>query len=545
MPDVANCVIATNSAGFVGGAIACHSSDPVITNCTVADNSALTSGGAFYCYQSSASLVNSILWGDTADNGEEITLVLGSALTISFCNVEGGQAAASVDDTSMLNWLDGNMDAEPWFEDVALGDYHLRPVSPCIDAGDSVSEYAGEPQPHGNRVNMGAYGNTAEATKAAHYFDWYFSAAPDIDGNGSKEIVMLGQNKSTGKVLAQVYDAKDGTLTKNVWYGDDGFNPLAVTVVSNLNDNGSPEICFLDRNPSTKWVFGHMRDSLTGDYLWHIWFGPKQAPLSFGTMRDINGNDAPELVLMCRDPDNNKGVAKIYDALSATMINLVWFGPVFDTLGHQIIHDMNANNKPEIVLFGINPENRKVLAHIRDSVTDALVWYVWFGPEYYPIDMKRVPDVNGNGFDELVLLGVNYNTGGVVTKVMDTYIRKAIRVRTHFNGYVPIALEVVPDIDGNGYSELVVIAMDPADGEVYMSMKDARTGDTVATASYGAVHGPWGLTWVPDTDGGGVPELSVLTSDLFGSEIIGKVRDAVTGSTVTDVTFSPSFHPWP
>jgi hypothetical protein len=39
-------------------------------------------------------------------------------------------------------------------------------LSPCIDAGDPASEYINEPKPNGYRVNMGYYGNTAEASKS-------------------------------------------------------------------------------------------------------------------------------------------------------------------------------------------------------------------------------------------------------------------------------------------------------------------------------------------------------------------------------------------
>jgi len=62
-----------------------------------------------------------------------------------------------------------------------INDYHVKSIgarytplawvtdtvnSPCIDAGDPTSSYDGEPQPHGWRVNMGAYGNTAQASKS-------------------------------------------------------------------------------------------------------------------------------------------------------------------------------------------------------------------------------------------------------------------------------------------------------------------------------------------------------------------------------------------
>ncbi len=75
----------------------------------------------------------------------------------------------------------GNMSANPLFFDPANGDFHLRSeagrwngtawvldpdTSPCIDRGDPASPYEWEPAPNGGRINMGAYGGTAEASKS-------------------------------------------------------------------------------------------------------------------------------------------------------------------------------------------------------------------------------------------------------------------------------------------------------------------------------------------------------------------------------------------
>ena len=42
--------------------------------------------------------------------------------------------------------------------------------SPCIDAGDPSNDYSHEPAPNGDRLNMGAYGNTPQASKATVKF---------------------------------------------------------------------------------------------------------------------------------------------------------------------------------------------------------------------------------------------------------------------------------------------------------------------------------------------------------------------------------------
>jgi hypothetical protein len=40
-------------------------------------------------------------------------------------------------------------------------------TSPCIDAGDPDSDFADEPESNGQRINLGAYGGTEQASKSA------------------------------------------------------------------------------------------------------------------------------------------------------------------------------------------------------------------------------------------------------------------------------------------------------------------------------------------------------------------------------------------
>ena len=58
----------------------------------------------------------------------------------------------------------GCIEVDPEFEDAEGGDYHLEETSLCIDAGNDAGSCAEEPPPNGCRVNLGAYGNTPDAT---------------------------------------------------------------------------------------------------------------------------------------------------------------------------------------------------------------------------------------------------------------------------------------------------------------------------------------------------------------------------------------------
>lgn len=55
------------------------------------------------------------------------------------------------------------VDLEPGFLDAAARDYREAPGSPTIDAGDPALPVGDEPAPNGGRINLGAFGGTAEA----------------------------------------------------------------------------------------------------------------------------------------------------------------------------------------------------------------------------------------------------------------------------------------------------------------------------------------------------------------------------------------------
>jgi len=196
-PTLVNCIFIGNSADFGGAAAHCDFAIATYSKCTFAANSAQY-GKAIYCsawcdtrIPNIVRLNNCIVW----DGGEEIyndnnsisppeppfpgaptgqeesSNESNSIITIIYSDVQGGWPGA------------GNIDVDPCFADVNNSDYHLKSqagrwdagsqswvqddvTSPCIDAGNTNSPIGNEPFPNGGRINMGAYGGTAQASKS-------------------------------------------------------------------------------------------------------------------------------------------------------------------------------------------------------------------------------------------------------------------------------------------------------------------------------------------------------------------------------------------
>jgi len=218
---VVNCVFAGNTA-YGGGAIDCSHSAALVENCTFSGNRAFfyddIGGSAVCAYKGVVVIHNSILWGnfDTVESRERAQVGADEGrIEIDYSCVEGwsgslggvgnigidpyvahgGYWADSGDPNLPVDWR--RLKNVVWVD----GDYHLKSqggrwlpdegrwttdevTSPCIDAGDPLSPVGHEPFPNGGRVNMGAYGGTAEASKS--YFGYPFCetiVAGDINGD--------------------------------------------------------------------------------------------------------------------------------------------------------------------------------------------------------------------------------------------------------------------------------------------------------------------------------------------------------------------------
>ena len=224
LTDVA---ISGNMASQYGGALFCYYSSRIhITNSTIVGNRAQAGGTGLACDSYMQRSPNTItIISSIVRNGEnQVWNNDRSTIAITYGNVEEGTGQS---------WFGiGCIDVEPSFvipgywndngtpdsssDDFWVdGDYHLKSeagrwdstsgswlqddvTSPCIDAGDPSSPIGLEPFPNGARINMGAYGGTAEASKS--YFGTPICQtiiAGDLNGDctvDSKDFVIIASH---------------------------------------------------------------------------------------------------------------------------------------------------------------------------------------------------------------------------------------------------------------------------------------------------------------------------------------------------------------
>ncbi len=231
-----NCFMSGNTAGHRGGGFSAYWSEPTLINCTIVGNASLEGGGVSSFRESNPTLVNCIIRDNMAPDGPQIALIntirvwgvsIPTEMTVLFCDVQGGSSGATVDASCTLNWGEGNIDFDPQFvepgfwsdanapwdanySDYVVGDFHLPPDSPCVNAGDNTSipagvtrDLDGEQRVFAERVDLGA--------------DEVVTEIVDLNGDGLVGFLDLA-------VLAHEWLQSGGSLRAD--FTEDGFIEL-------------------------------------------------------------------------------------------------------------------------------------------------------------------------------------------------------------------------------------------------------------------------------------------------------------------------------
>ncbi|MEW6741789.1 MAG: right-handed parallel beta-helix repeat-containing protein [Planctomycetota bacterium] len=191
-------------ASPVGGGVCIACTVATIENNTIAENrSYVYGGGVGILWSQRILLKGSILWGNRAPHGSQVSIdswVAPGRLLLSHCDVEGGEAGIE-EETGNAIWSPGNLDADPLFTGPASDDFSLSRSSPCIDTGGGQErttelDYAGNP-----RCLDGLLEGSAIIDMGAHEFDNVHLAISGDATPGGELVLMTSGTAGLGVAL--------------------------------------------------------------------------------------------------------------------------------------------------------------------------------------------------------------------------------------------------------------------------------------------------------------------------------------------------------
>ncbi len=198
------CLFEGNYAKNSGGVAFVEDGALTFANCTFFGNASGGNGGCFWVgYMGAnheAACRNSIFRSNSAGGSGHVAYLasvgtVGGIFRYGYCDINPSHLSHGSPGGWVIQNLGGNINVDPLFASPGYwdnniqqwipGDYHLKsmvgrlnpitggwnvdPVhSPCIDAGDLAESYSSEPTPNGERLNLGMYGNTSQASKSEY-----------------------------------------------------------------------------------------------------------------------------------------------------------------------------------------------------------------------------------------------------------------------------------------------------------------------------------------------------------------------------------------
>jgi hypothetical protein len=252
-------------------------------------------------------------------------------------------------------------------------------------------------------------------------------------------------------------------------------------VVTDYSGNALPEIAFLGSQADTDAVRMQVQDSLTGEFLDNIFLGTQSIATDLVSVKDTSGNGIPEIGILGVLKASNQVRIQQWDAQSAVFQSNVWFGNVYQPDTTITMPDINSNGSDEIVAVGVDPVTQNIRVQVRDSDTTATLYNIWLGAVNEAMDIALINDINSDGVADLAVL---LKTPGGTGRVRVQSGLNGAFIRNLFYTVVenPVGLAVMPDYSGNGFEELAVLG--ESAGVRHVQILDTSSGSQVNRIDY-------------------------------------------------------------
>jgi len=220
-----------------------------------------------------------------------------------------------------------------------------------------------------------------------------------------------------------------------------------------------------------------VRDAATGTLFNTLAFPAPFEPRQVMALPDLNGNGSAEVGVVLSDPDKADRLL-IKDTRTGAAVQTLWSGA--DLLQVVVVADRNGNGAPEVALLWRDPAAGDTHVWVVDAASNQrIASLAGFGQGYDPLKLAVVADLDGNGVDDYAVLGRKTATGQVAVSVQEGVTGRWLNRFWYDKGCTPLDLASIADTNHNGAAELVMLGRCGADGQLRAVVTDARTGQVL------------------------------------------------------------------
>jgi len=142
-----------------------------------------------------------------------------------------------------------------------------------------------------------------------------------------------------------------------------------------------------------------------------------------------------------------------------------------------MVPDMNGNGIDEVAVLLVDYKTSQHVVNIKDPSTGALLKSLVFATNLFPpFGLVALKDTDGNGAPEIGVLFVQYNFPNV--QIKDTKSGATLRnINFMTPGYTPKSVGISPNTNLSGVNDIVVEGINKATGAAQTEIRDSKTGN--------------------------------------------------------------------
>jgi hypothetical protein len=362
-------------------------------------------------------------------------------------------------------------------------------------------------------------------------------AVPDINGNGTVDVVVVHQEP----ISAEVRDGGDGALLHNLPFLRDAYTPAAVEVLPDVNDDGVPELAVLAARDSDSRVVVQIRELDGSGSPRQIWFATGFTPLRMALLDgDVDQGYAPDLAVLSTRNQDGRGVVQLKDSFVRSTAARQWVPPGFVPTDVEALPDADDNGIPEVAVLSTRVADGRVLVQVGDFGWSTVPRAIWFARGQTAIDLAVVPDKDADGIPELAVLSSRVNDGKLLAELRNAAGLLPNSKQIWFaSGLTGLAIEALAPPVGETAPEIAVLSQRASDGQTVVSMRRVSGPQVPRSIGYSFGYSPRQLSVLADLDDDGVEEAAVLMVRDSDGGIVVQRRNTSDAPAPKDYVFSP------
>ncbi len=338
-------------------------------------------------------------------------------------------------------------------------------------------------------------------------------------------LAVLQHDFGAGPVRAALRDAAPGSFEYIVQYSD-GLTPVSFDKLTDLNGNGYEELVVVSRLPAVAEV----RDSLDGTLLSTIRLGNWLEPI-VATVEQRTG-EAPRLAVAVRHRTEHRLLLRVHDLETGLLLASISYNPNFEPVDVLPLPQTAGSSEYSYALLGRNPvagSPHKV--EIRGT-TSGLLRNLWMEPEQSPQELELTGSVAD---PHLAVLLVNIAMQRPIVRQIGLQSATDMTVRFS-DAFPPVVMAVLPDTDGNGYPQITILSV-KEDGKVKAETRDANSGQLDYRITLDSTFRPRDAIHAGAVPGFSSSALGLLSMQESDGTLRAEIVDAENGNSLFALDF--------